>query len=111
MASGAAPLSEATPLLTDRRASFAQTNPGLTDRRMSISRYSTRSEVPDAALEDGLKAPKEDLTTWREETKLLSKYSWPLILTYGLQYSFNLAVVLVVGHLGTKELGAISLAK
>lgn len=98
MATGASQIAETTPLLSDSHA--------------SISRYSTQGE--DGAplgLEAALKAPEEDETTWGQEAKLLSKYSGPLILTYFLQYSFHLTAVLVVGHLGTKELGAISIAK
>lgn len=49
-------------------------------------------------------------TTWRAEIRLLAKYCPPLILTYLLQYSFNLVTVFVSGRLGTNELGAASLA-
>ena len=98
MATGASQIAETTALLSDRHASI----PG----------FSTHDENGGiSGLEAGLKAPEEDATTWFEEAKLLSRYSWPLILTYTLQYSFNLVAILIVGHLGTKELGAISLAK
>ena len=49
-------------------------------------------------------------TTWQAEIKLLTRYCPPLILTYLLQYSFNLVTVFVAGRLGTNELGAASLA-
>ena len=49
-------------------------------------------------------------TTWQAELKLLLKYCPPLIVTYLLQYSFNLVTVFVSGRLGTNELGAASLA-
>ncbi|ORY17456.1 mate-domain-containing protein [Clohesyomyces aquaticus] len=49
-------------------------------------------------------------TTGKEEALLLFKYSLPLTLTYLLQYSFSLITIFVVGHIGTKELGAVSLA-
>lgn len=49
-------------------------------------------------------------TTAGKEAKLLFKYSVPLTITYLLQYSFSLITIFVVGHIGTDELGAVSLA-
>lgn len=49
-------------------------------------------------------------TTWRRESKVLLKYSWPLTLTFILQYSLTVTSVFTVGHLGKSELGAVSLA-
>ena len=49
-------------------------------------------------------------TTPSFEVKLLARSALPIMLTYVLQYSFNLTNVIVAGHLGTSELGAISLA-
>ncbi|KAF2658826.1 MATE efflux family protein [Lophiostoma macrostomum CBS 122681] len=49
-------------------------------------------------------------TTASQEAKLLLKYSVPLTITYLLQYSFSLVTIFVVGHIGTDELGAVSLA-
>ena len=49
-------------------------------------------------------------TTRKQEAKLLFKSSVPLVLTYLLQYSFSLVTIFVVGHIGTNELGAVSLA-
>jgi multidrug resistance protein, MATE family len=49
-------------------------------------------------------------TSPSSEAKLLAKYSLPLTATYLLQYSFNLVTIFVVGHIGTNELGAVSLA-
>ncbi|EMD94776.1 hypothetical protein COCHEDRAFT_1191581 [Bipolaris maydis C5] len=49
-------------------------------------------------------------TTARQEAQLLFKYSVPLMGTYLLQYSFSLVTIFVVGHIGTDELGAVSLA-
>ena len=48
-------------------------------------------------------------TTWKQETKVLIKYSMPLIVTFLLQNSLTLTSVFVVGHIGTRELGAVSL--
>lgn len=49
-------------------------------------------------------------TTWQRETKTLVGYSIPLMVTFVLQYSLTVASVLAVGHIGTIELGAVSLA-
>ncbi|KAF2124760.1 MATE efflux family protein [Dothidotthia symphoricarpi CBS 119687] len=49
-------------------------------------------------------------TTAGQEARLLFKYSVPLLLTYLMQYSFSLVTVFVVGHIGTDELAAVSLA-
>ncbi|KAF2838949.1 MATE family multidrug resistance protein [Patellaria atrata CBS 101060] len=49
-------------------------------------------------------------TSWQRESKVLVKYSRPLILTFLLQYSLTMASVFVVGHIGKVELGAVSLA-
>ena len=48
-------------------------------------------------------------TTWQRETKTLARYSGPLILTFILQNSLNLTSIFMVGHIGTNELGAVSL--
>lgn len=49
-------------------------------------------------------------TTAGKEARLLAKYSVPLMITYLLQYNFSLITIFVVGHIGTDELGAVSLA-
>lgn len=49
-------------------------------------------------------------TSWQRETKVLAKTSGPLMLTFLLQYSLPVASVFAVGHIGKKELGAVSLA-
>lgn len=49
-------------------------------------------------------------TTWQREAKVLATYSLPLMATFLLQYSLTLASVFTVGHIGTEELGAVSLA-
>ncbi|EXJ77176.1 hypothetical protein A1O3_10334 [Capronia epimyces CBS 606.96] len=83
---------------------------GIDDIRKSLAQvdqrlYGTAGEE-EAVLDKGA-----DLETdWKAETGLLARYSGPLILTYILQYSFSLVTVLVAGRLGTKELGAASLA-
>ena len=92
---------ETTALL--RTASIDGGRPPLTtDQR---TKYGTAEE--EGATD--LKLPDLE-TTWQAEIKILSKSSPPLILTYLLQYSFNIVTVYVAGRLGTAELGAASLA-
>lgn len=47
-------------------------------------------------------------TTWQRETKTIAAYSWPLIITFLLQYSINVASIFAVGRIGKIELGAVS---
>lgn len=49
-------------------------------------------------------------TTWQREAKVLGRYSVPLMITFVLQYSLTVASIFTVGHIGTAELGAVSLA-
>jgi MATE family multidrug resistance protein len=49
-------------------------------------------------------------TTWRRETILLTRSAAPLVLTFVLQYSLTVASIFTVSHIGTIELGAVSLA-
>ncbi|KAJ4288681.1 hypothetical protein N0V90_011918 [Kalmusia sp. IMI 367209] len=92
-------------------------------------RFSASSALVPAVLGDGVKrnsygtladASEEEAlidsdadeitTSARKEAKLLVKYSVPLVVTYVLQYTFSLVTIFVVGHIGTDELGAVSLA-
>lgn len=49
-------------------------------------------------------------TTWQREAKVIARYSAPLMVTFILQYSLTVASIFTVGHIGTVELGAVSLA-
>lgn len=49
-------------------------------------------------------------TTWQRELKVLFGYASPLVAVFLLQYSLNVVPIFVVGHIGTVELGAVSLA-
>ncbi|KKK25214.1 hypothetical protein ARAM_001046 [Aspergillus rambellii] len=49
-------------------------------------------------------------TTWQREAKVIGKNAAPLIVTFLLQYSLTVASIFTLGHLGKKELGAVSLA-
>lgn len=49
-------------------------------------------------------------TTFAIETRMLLRYSVPLIVTFILEHLFSIVCLLVVGHLGKNELAAVSLA-
>ncbi|KAB8261359.1 mate-domain-containing protein [Aspergillus pseudonomiae] len=49
-------------------------------------------------------------TTWRREARVIGKNAAPLMATFLLQYSLTVASIFTLGHLGKKELGAVSLA-
>lgn len=67
--------------------------------------------LADAEEQGSLFRGEEEIcTTGAQEAKLLCGYSVPLMLTYLLQYSFSLVTIFVVGHIGTDELAAVSLA-
>ncbi|KAL6247974.1 hypothetical protein RBB50_005322 [Rhinocladiella similis] len=85
---------------------------GIDDFRKSVAQVDQRVYGTTAAEEEEVPLIKnpEIETTWKAETTVLARYSGPLILTYILQYSFSLVTVFVAGRLGTKELGAASLA-
>lgn len=82
------------------------------DDGMNNKRSNYGAIVADPSEEEALiERDGEEITTSPgKETKLLIKYSVPLCLTYVLQYSFSLVTIFVVGHIGTDELGAVSLA-
>ena len=93
--------SETTALLNDS---------AIEDFRKSIEQVDQRlyGTVADENL--SLVKDPELETTWKAETAILARYSGPLMLTYVLQYSYQLVTVFVAGRLGTRELGAASLA-
>ncbi|CDK26504.1 unnamed protein product [Kuraishia capsulata CBS 1993] len=51
-----------------------------------------------------------EVTTLRSESTTLLKYCVPLIITFFLEQAFSVVCVMTVGHLGAKELAAVSLA-
>ena len=82
----------------------------LSEARKHSEQYGT---LPDACDLERLVSPNgtvEVHTTAGAEAKILFKSSIPLMLTYLLQYNFSLVTIFVVGHIGTDELGAVSLA-
>lgn len=86
--------SETTPLLGDPTLPYGgQDSPRNLDQKWE-----------EAVLEGKIQ------TTWQRESKVLARYSIPLVLTFLLQYSLTVASIFALGHLGTVELAAVSLA-
>ncbi|KAF2621725.1 MATE efflux family protein [Macroventuria anomochaeta] len=82
----------------------------LSEARKLSQQYGT---LPDASELERRVSPNGTVelhTTAGAEARILFKSSIPLILTYLLQYNFSLVTIFVVGHIGTDELGAVSLA-
>lgn len=96
--------SESTALLADA---------GTESIRRTISRDSYNKPYGTADEEegqDGIDPNSEIETTWQKEVFLLAQYAAPLILTYGLQYSYSLLIVYMSGHIGPEELAAASIS-
>lgn len=96
-------------------AASSETAPLL--KQASITK--ARGETPNGVLQDydTIPAANDDgistvgtATSWKNESKVLARYSSPLVITYLLQYSFSFMTVVVAGRLGTSELAAASLA-
>ena len=51
-----------------------------------------------------------DYTTWQSEARICAGYSRSLVFALLLQYSLSLTSVVTLGHLGTTELAAVSIA-
>lgn len=84
---------------------------GAQDRAVNQAQYGTLLGPGDSeSLLDPEGGIEEEATTARLEAGLLFKYSVPCVGTYFLQYAFTLTTIFVVGHIGTHELGAVSLA-
>ena len=101
------PLNHSTPLPDEREAQWQ-------DREQD--EYSPLLP-PVARIADGSDGQWDDAvlkgridTTWKRETKLLTRSAAPLVLTFVLQYSLTVASIFTVGHIGKVELGAVSLA-
>ena len=66
-----------------------------------------RSSTDDSCLMEDFFTMK---TNYKIESKSLFKNSIPLVVTFILEHFFSIVALVVVGKLGTKELGAVSLA-
>ncbi|SCV16512.1 uncharacterized protein CGFF_05672 [Nakaseomyces glabratus] len=83
-------------------------------RRPSLISVSSRGTVPTIYQEingtDGADVCLPEKITFREEAKVLSSFSFPLIFTFLLEQIFPMVCSLTVGHLGKNQLAAVSLA-
>lgn len=85
-----------------------ETSPLLGNPELPYGGQDNRANV-DTKWEEAIQEGKIQ-TTWQREAKVLGRYSAPLVLTFLLQYSLTVASIFTVGHIGTVELGAVSLA-
>lgn len=85
-------------------------------RRPSFISVMSRGTVPIVYEEyHGSESPNgilraHEKITYRSETKIIASYSFPLIFTFLLEQMFPMVCSLTVGHLGSNELAAVSLA-
>ncbi|THC90981.1 hypothetical protein EYZ11_009549 [Aspergillus tanneri] len=95
----------------ERRAgtSPTETTSLLEDRRGSADSNAAESDSIDRKWEEAVMAGLIH-TTWKRESQVIGKNAAPLVLTFILQYSLTVASIFTLGHLGKKELGAVSLA-
>ncbi|KAJ2372853.1 ethionine resistance protein, partial [Coemansia sp. RSA 2611] len=75
---------------------------------LTTERSQSAATLP--SIDDFSKADSIDTSTMlKQEAFLLAKSSIPVALTYLLQYSFSFITLLVLGHVGAKELAAAAL--
>ncbi|RAK97524.1 MATE family efflux transporter [Aspergillus ibericus CBS 121593] len=90
-------------------ASAAETASLLGGERRGSQYESVDSEEIDKKWEEAVMAGLIQ-TTWKREAQVIGKNAAPLVVTFLLQYSLTVASIFTLGHLGKKELGAVSLA-
>ena len=93
---------------TQGQTDIEETAPLLENANGSHSAYDSSASIDKQWEEAVLNGDIQ--TTWRRESKVLVRYASPLMLTFVLQYSWNVAGIFTVGHIGKVELGAVSLA-
>ncbi|RLV93108.1 Ethionine resistance-conferring protein 1 [Spathaspora sp. JA1] len=74
------------------------------------SRLSSSISISDVISMHTNELEPEPTTTLVEEFKILVSYSFPMIITFLLQYSLTVASVFSVGRIGGTELAAVSLS-
>ncbi|PSN74874.1 MATE efflux family protein [Corynespora cassiicola Philippines] len=91
---------------------FSASSPLITAHDLNRAKQQYYGTIPDPSELEAILGENEERieTSPAQEARLLFKYSVPLMITYVLQYSFSLVTIFVVGHIGTDELGAVSLA-
>lgn len=84
--------------------------------RPSLISVTSRGTVPMIYQEHDENVTSQDFlragenVTFRSESKVIASYSFPLIFTFLLEQMFPMLCSLTVGHLGSNELAAVSLA-
>lgn len=101
------PDDELTPLLAGNNGCSEESGEGREGR--NFRRTTTAGDDLDERWEAAV-ASGTLRTTWQRETKTIVSYALPLVVTFLLQYSINVAAVFAAGRIGTLELGAVSLA-
>jgi MATE family multidrug resistance protein len=88
---------------------------GPTETSALLNGHGGGSDAGSESVDDGLDQQWEEAiasgrlqTTWQREAKTVAAYSGPLIITFLLQYSINVASIFAVGRIGKIELGAVS---
>lgn len=67
------------------------------------------SEQIITAWEEAIESGKQISTSYRREISVINYNAFPLVFTFVLQNSLSLASIFTVSHLGTKELGGVTL--
>ncbi|KAJ9495601.1 hypothetical protein LTR99_004834 [Exophiala xenobiotica] len=99
---------EATPALDGGLGVASEASPLLGDPSLPYGGQADAKNI-EAKWEEAVAAGMIH-TTWQREAKVIASYSAPLMVTFLLQYSLTVASIFTVGHIGTVELGAVSLA-
>jgi MATE family multidrug resistance protein len=99
---------EATPALDGAAGVASEVSPLLGDPNLPYGGQADPENIS-AKWEEAVAAGMIH-TTWQREAKVIARYSMPLMVTFLLQYSLTVASIFTVGHIGTVELGAVSLA-
>lgn len=99
---------EATPALDGGLGVASEASPLLGDPTLPYGGQADPKNI-EAKWEEAVAAGMIH-TTWQREAKVIARYSAPLMATFLLQYSLTVASIFTVGHIGTVELGAVSLA-
>lgn len=98
-------IQEERDLLVDNKLLKESRRAGDGIRYGSVEESAEIVDTWEQAIENG----KEMTTSYRREVQVLSVNALPLIFTFVLQNSLSLASIFSVSHLGTEELGGVTL--
>jgi multidrug resistance protein, MATE family len=76
------------------------------ERQPLLTQQVSRTSAP---AQGELEHENIDTTSWLQETKIILRYSLPLIPTYLLQYAYQMTIILAASQLSTTELAGVSL--